>query len=233
MSVIANDDATKVVAVEGGHWFGHRSLDMDEVIALQPEDAGIGGSHVDHAIRILTEGGEVEVTTILQEAFHLFPIETDDALTIIDHPQTALLILNHGVDRMKAGQSPTYLSGVGRIVELHHTQSGGACQHIAVLTFQKTGGIAAALLSLEVMHRHITESLSIPGLQRAIHTKIKKPFAVLHHGIHVVAGQFLISLILTTEHTELVAIVTIDTVTRRRPDESIVIEVHLCDKTTG
>ena len=233
MSVIADDDATKVVAVESGHWFGHRSLDMDEVIALQPEDTSIGGSHVDHAITILTKSGEDEVAAILQEAFHLFPIETDDALTIIDHPQTALLILNHGVDRMKAGQCPTYLSGMSRIVELHHTQSGSACQHIAVLTFQETGGIAAALLSLQVVHRHIIESLTIPSLQRAVHTKIKKPVAILHHGIHVIAGQFLISLILTTEHTELVTIVTVDTITRRRPDESIVIEVHLCDKTTG
>ncbi len=65
---------------------------------------------------------------------------------------------------MEVGQLATHLLSVAFIDELHHTEPRGSCEHIAVGAFEKAGGIAAALLPLEVGHRHIIEIAAVPGL---------------------------------------------------------------------
>ena len=77
------------------------------------------------------------------------------------------------------------------------------------------------------------EGTAIPGLQRTVHAEIEEAVAILHHGIHVVAGKSLVSLVLATEHTELVTVVTVDAVTCRSPDKSVMVEIYLSHKTTG
>ena len=200
---------------------------MYEAVALLFEYACIGGSHVDDTSMILTETGEVQVTLILQVTLHLLTIIADKTLAVVDHPQTSLAILNHSVDGMEISQSTTYLTGVGLVAELHDAETRCACQHIAILTLKETGSIATARLTLQISHRHMIEGLTIPSLQCSVHSKIKKSVAILHHGIHVVAGEFLVGLVLATEDTELVTVVTVDTVTRRGPDKSIMIEIYL------
>ena len=233
LSVVANDNPAEVVAIKRRDGTRLRAFDMYEVIALLLEDTRIRCSDVDNAFRILTETGEDQVAAILQITLYLLSVETDQTFAVSHHPQAPFLIFNHGADGMKVGECASHLAGVRLVAELHHTETRGACQHIAVLTLEETVGITAAFLPPEVSHRHIIEGLAIPGLQRAVHTKIEKAVAILHHGVHIIAGKRLVGFVLTTEHTELITVVTVDTITRRRPDETIVVEVHLSHETTG
>ena len=55
---------------------------------------------------------------------------------------------------------------------------------------------------------------------------------VLHHAVDIVAGHAEVLTRLFLQDAELVAIVTVETITGGHPDESIAIEVYLCRKTT-
>ena len=122
---------------------------------------------------------------------------------------------------------------MGLISKLHDAQSGGSCQHVAIGTLEEAGGIATALLSLQISHRNIIEGTTVPRLQSTIHTKVEHTITILHNGIYVIAGKSFIGLILTTYHTELVSVVSIDTITGRSPQETLTINIHLRNKRTG
>ena len=79
----------------------------------------------------------------------------------------------------------------------------------------------------------IMKFFAIPSLKGSIHTEIEQSRTVLHHTVHIVAGKGLIRFVLFLEHTELVAVVAVDTVTGCHPQETVTIEVHLGHITAG
>ena len=134
---------------------------------------------------------------------------------------------------MKIGQFTTHLTGVGLIRKLHHTQSGGSRQHITIGAFEETCGITATLLTLQIGHRHIIKGTTVPSLQGTIHTEIEQAVTVLHKGVHVIARQGLVGIVLTTDDSELITVVTVDAITGGGPQETFTINIYLRDKTTG
>ena len=134
---------------------------------------------------------------------------------------------------MEVGEFTTELTGRLLISELHQSEAGGACEHVAVGTFQETGCIAITLLALMVQEGDIMELFAVPGLQGAIHAEVEEAASVLHHTVHIVAGQRLVGLVLFLEDAELVAVVTIDAIAGSHPQEPIVIKIYLSNETTG
>ena len=113
---------------------------------------------------VFAETEELQFGTVGEIAPHLIPVVTEQALAVGDEPQAPFLVFDHRVNGMEVGQLATHLLGVALVDELHHTKTRGSCEHIAVSTFKEAGGITAALLTLEVGHRHIIEVAAVPGL---------------------------------------------------------------------
>ena len=134
---------------------------------------------------------------------------------------------------MDVGQLPAYLLGSALIRELHHTQSRRACQYVAVLPFQEAVGIALSRLPFQVAHLHIVKLLAIPSLQSTVHAEIEQSAAVLHDGVHIVAGQGVVLLVLTFEHAELVTVVAVNTVTGSGPKVAVTVNIYLRDIAAG
>ena len=180
LSVVADDDTTEVVAEERRHGVTVSTLDLYELGTLQTEHTRIGGSCIDDAIVVFTKTYELQVGTIGLIVSHLLTVVAKYALAISHEPQATLLVFNHRVDGMEIGQLTTHLTGVGLIRKLHHTQTRGSCQHIAIGALQETRGITTSLLALEVGHRHIIKGTTVPSLQGTIHTEIEQAVTVLH-----------------------------------------------------
>ena len=134
---------------------------------------------------------------------------------------------------MEVGEFATKLTSRLLISNLHQSEAGGASEHIAVGAFQKTGGIAVTLLALMIQKGDMMEILTVPRLQGTVHTEVEQAATVLDHTVHVVAGQRLVGLVLLLEHTELVAVVAVDTVAGGDPQESVMVEIDLRHETTG
>ena len=118
---------------------------------------------------------------------------------------------------MQTGESPTHLSGMGLVCKPHDAQTRGTDKDLTIGSLNKAGGIATALLSFDISHRDIIECTTVPCLQGAIHTEIEQAVAVLYNRIHVIAGKRPVGFVLTAEHPELIAIVTVDTVASGSP----------------
>ena len=193
------------------------SFDMHEVITTLAEDTGIGSAHVDDALRVFTEAVEYQVIAVREIMLNTLTVITDNTSTVSHEPETPLLVLNHGVDGMESGKRATELGGMRLVGELQHTESGCAGEYFSVLTLQEAIGITITFLPLKVSHRHIVEHPAVPGLQGTVHTEIEQTVTILHDGIYIVTGKRLVTGILPTDDTELITIVTVDTVTGGRP----------------
>ena len=90
-----------------------------------------------------------------------------------------------------------------------------------------------AFLPARIRHLHVHKRVAVPRLQTAVHAEIEEAVAILQHRVHVVALKGLVLFILLPEHMELITVVTVDAITRRGPEVTILIEVHLGNKTAG
>ena len=217
-----------VPGIECRHRFAARGLDVLKAVSLLLVDTGVRRSHVDAPFLVFAQA--VEVVARGQVVGGSLSVEAHQTVAVGGHAQPALAVLQHRVHRVQGREHAAYLSCRLRVLEAHHAQSAGAGYQVAVAPLQQAGGIAIAGLALQVEHRHIVKPASVPRLQGAIHAKVEAARGVLHHAVHVVAGQRAVGIVLVVEFSELVAVIAVDAVASGNPQESLTVDIYLRDE---
>ena len=109
--------------------------------------------------------------------------------------------------------------------------SRGTHKHLAVAALQKALHVAGYLPSIQIVKMYICKAAAIEGLHGIEHAEIHLALTVLCQTVHVVAAQS--AAIVLTEDSELIAVVTEKTVARGTPQQTVVVNEHLVDETTG
>ena len=154
-----------------------------------------------------------------------------EALAAREHPQLPLVVFHdvqNGVDVLKGS---AHLMGVSGIVEFQNAQSRCAGPYLTVLALHEARDVRGHSAAVEVFHLHIVKAGTVEGLQGSPHAEVEQPLAVLNNAVHVVAGHALVVVFLFFEDTELVAVVLVQSVAGGRPDEAVVVEIHLAGET--
>ena len=100
-----------------------------------------------------------------------------------------LFVLQQRVHGVYVFQRTTQLMGVLTVVHLQHTLSWRAGQKLTVAALQETGNVTPNNSTLYVFYLHFLETVTVIGLQGAVHTHIEKTVGILYHAVDIVAGH--------------------------------------------
>ena len=154
-------------------------------------------------------------------------VDVNETFVACHNPNRPTLVFDHVFHGMDVLECTVNLLCVLRVVELENAYSRCSCPHLTVSSFHETCDIRVDLLSVESGDRDVVELATIVGLECSPHTHVEESVVVLLDAVDIVAGHSALLLILFLENAELVAVVFIESVSCSRPDESIVVEIHL------
>ena len=137
-------------------------------------------------------------------------------------------VFHHAVDAGQTGKGVFHLVGLAVSFHLEQTVARGAYQHVTILPFQQTGDVTRNVSSFYIIGSNRTETLTIKNLQCTVHTDKETAVMILRHTVDVVAGHTKVLAHLLFIYTELITIVTIQTVTGGNPDKTVFIQIDLC-----
>ena len=198
-------------------------------VAVQSEESTISGGYIDSAVITLTDVEDVVAQFVVLEIFFDgLAVPAPQTLCLGGQPDMLAAVFHHAVHAVQVFKDVFQLVCLTVSLHLEQAMPRGANEHVAVLSLQQTGNVTGNCSALQVVGGNGAESLAVENLQGTVHADEETAVVVLGHAVDVVAGhtQLLASLLFI--YTELVAVVSVQSVTGGHPYKSVFIEIDLC-----
>ena len=230
-TVVADDDLPVAPAIDDGHGLVGCAVDMGERVAVAAEHTLPKGSNIDVPSLVEADAAHAGAERLLLKIalHHLSLVPHQHTLLVGDNPHAALAVLGHVVYGGHLRQVAAQLVGFLQRRHLQHTASRRAHEHLTTLPFEEADNVARRLVPAQVGHLHGAERGAVVGLQVPEHAEIHEVVPVLGDAVHVVVGHSRSALLV--EDTELIAVITAETVAGGSPQQSVVVNKHLVGET--
>ena len=207
-----------------------RLLDECELpfLLVEAVDSLAGGSHIDVALRVLTDFAEHRpVAGILEEGGAALALDEHEAVVLGDHPETSHGVFHGKADvALVAAQLLVGLSGSRLLVQPQDAIARRAGQDVALAGLHEVVYVGADGVSAAVFHLEIVEAGTVVCLHGVVAANIEGALAALRHAVDIVAAEPR-PLVFLLEDAELIAVVAVQSVTGGHPDKAVVVLEHL------